>query len=47
MAVTRWHEDSTCDDRGSFCYLRDGHFSFEAGAANGVPEQLDGLPSVA
>ena len=23
MAVTRWHEDSTCDDRGAFCYLRD------------------------
>jgi len=23
MDVTRWHEDSTCDDRGAFCYLRD------------------------
>jgi len=24
MAVTRWHEDSTCDNWGTFCYLRDG-----------------------
>jgi hypothetical protein len=32
---------------GAFCYLRDGHFPFEAGAADRVPEQLDGLPSVA
>ncbi|MCX5831643.1 MAG: cyclic beta 1-2 glucan synthetase [Deltaproteobacteria bacterium] len=23
IAVTRWHEDSTCDNWGSFCYLRD------------------------
>ncbi len=23
MAVTRWHEDVTCDDWGMFCYLRD------------------------
>ncbi|MDN5881020.1 MAG: cyclic beta 1-2 glucan synthetase, partial [Nitrosospira sp.] len=23
LAVTRWREDSTCDNRGSFCYLRD------------------------
>ncbi|MFZ6686264.1 GH36-type glycosyl hydrolase domain-containing protein [Undibacterium sp. SXout11W] len=23
MAVTRWKEDSTCDDWGSFCYVRD------------------------
>jgi len=23
LAVTRWREDSTCDDWGSFCYLRD------------------------
>ena len=23
MAVTRWHEDSTCDNWGSFCYIRD------------------------
>ncbi|MBU3949068.1 MAG: cyclic beta 1-2 glucan synthetase [Proteobacteria bacterium] len=23
MAVTRWREDSTCDNWGSFCYLRD------------------------
>ncbi len=23
MAVTRWREDATCDDWGSFCYLRD------------------------
>ncbi|MHC5352222.1 GH36-type glycosyl hydrolase domain-containing protein [Metapseudomonas furukawaii] len=22
-AVTRWHEDATCDDWGMFCYLRD------------------------
>jgi cyclic beta-1,2-glucan synthetase len=24
MAVTRWHEDSTCDNWGTFCYIRDG-----------------------
>ncbi|MDI1238139.1 MAG: hypothetical protein PSV26_11705 [Polaromonas sp.] len=23
LAVTRWREDATCDDWGSFCYLRD------------------------
>jgi cyclic beta-1,2-glucan synthetase len=23
MAVTRWREDGTCDNRGTFCYLRD------------------------
>jgi cellobiose phosphorylase len=23
MAVTRWHEDNTCDDWGAFCYVRD------------------------
>ena len=23
LAVTRWHEDSTCDNWGMFCYLRD------------------------
>ena len=23
LAVTRWREDGTCDDRGSFCYLRE------------------------
>ena len=23
LAVTRWHEDSTCDNWGQFCYLRD------------------------
>ncbi len=23
IAVTRWHEDSTSDNRGSFCYIRD------------------------
>jgi len=23
IAVTRWHEDRTCDDWGMFCYLRD------------------------
>jgi cellobiose phosphorylase len=23
IAVTRWREDSTCDNRGSFCYIRD------------------------
>ncbi len=23
LAVTRWREDTTCDDWGSFCYLRD------------------------
>ena len=23
LAVTRWREDSTCDDWGAFCYLRD------------------------
>jgi cellobiose phosphorylase len=23
LAVTRWHEDPTCDPRGTFCYLRD------------------------
>jgi len=23
LAVTRWREDTTCDNRGSFCYLRD------------------------
>ena len=23
MAVTRWHEDSTCDNWGTFCYLHD------------------------
>ncbi|SFM39410.1 Cellobiose phosphorylase [Nitrosomonas nitrosa] len=23
LAVTRWHEDTTCDHWGSFCYLRD------------------------
>jgi len=23
IAVTRWHEDSTCDNWGTFCYLRD------------------------
>ncbi|WP_174406732.1 GH36-type glycosyl hydrolase domain-containing protein [Desulfovibrio subterraneus] len=23
LALTRWREDPTCDDRGTFCYLRD------------------------
>ena len=23
LAITRWREDNTCDDRGAFCYLRD------------------------
>jgi len=23
LAVTRWQEDGTCDNRGSFCYIRD------------------------
>ncbi len=23
LAVTRWHEDTTCDDWGQFCYIRD------------------------
>ena len=23
IALTRWHEDSTCDNRGTFCYIRD------------------------
>jgi len=23
IAVTRWHEDTTCDNWGTFCYLRD------------------------
>ena len=23
LAVTRWHEDGTCDNWGSFCYIRD------------------------
>jgi cellobiose phosphorylase len=23
IAVTRWHEDTTCDNWGSFCYVRD------------------------
>src|SRR6185437_4607746 len=23
LAITRWREDSTCDNWGSFCYLRD------------------------
>ena len=23
MAVTRWHEDATCDNWGTFCYIRD------------------------
>jgi cellobiose phosphorylase len=23
LAVTRWREDATCDNRGSFCYVRD------------------------
>ncbi len=23
LAVTRWREDSTCDNRGTFCYIRD------------------------
>ena len=23
LAVTRWREDTTCDNRGNFCYLRD------------------------
>ncbi|WP_152031548.1 GH36-type glycosyl hydrolase domain-containing protein [Pseudomonas putida] len=23
LAVTRWHEDTSCNDLGSFCYLRD------------------------
>ena len=23
LAVTRWREDATCDNWGSFCYLRD------------------------
>ncbi|HQQ63244.1 MAG TPA: glucoamylase family protein [Pseudomonadales bacterium] len=23
MSVTRWEEDSTCDNRGTFCYIRD------------------------
>ncbi len=23
IAVTRWHEDVTCDNRGTFCYIRD------------------------
>ncbi len=31
LAVTRWREDGTCDDRGSFCYLRE--VAAEDGAA--------------
>nr|WP_157278363.1 glucoamylase family protein [Methyloversatilis thermotolerans] len=31
LAVTRWREDGTCDDRGSFCYLR------ELDVAGGAP----------
>ncbi len=23
LAVTRWHEDVSCDNRGTFCYIRD------------------------
>jgi cellobiose phosphorylase len=23
IAITRWHEDSTCDNWGTFCYIRD------------------------
>jgi cyclic beta-1,2-glucan synthetase len=23
LAITRWREDATCDDRGTFCYIRD------------------------
>jgi cellobiose phosphorylase len=23
IAVTRWHEDTTCDNWGTFCYIRD------------------------
>ena len=23
LAVTRWREDTTCDNRGAFCYIRD------------------------
>ncbi len=23
IALTRWHEDSTCDNRGTFCFIRD------------------------
>ena len=23
LAITRWHEDPTCDDWGTFCYLKD------------------------
>ncbi|MBL0309683.1 MAG: cyclic beta 1-2 glucan synthetase [Bacteroidetes bacterium] len=23
LAVTRWHDDVTCDNRGTFCYIRD------------------------
>jgi len=23
MAITRWHEDTTCDNWGTFCYIRD------------------------
>lgn len=23
LAITRWHEDSTCDNWGTFCYIRD------------------------
>jgi cyclic beta-1,2-glucan synthetase len=23
IAITRWHEDVTCDNRGTFCYIRD------------------------
>lgn len=29
FALTRWRDDPTCDNRGSFCYVRDlesGHF---------------------
>ncbi|MBS1210642.1 MAG: beta-(1,2)-glucan production associated transrane protein, partial [Proteobacteria bacterium] len=29
LALTRWREDGTCDNRGAFCYIRDissGHF---------------------
>ena len=32
MAVTRWREDTTCDNWGTFCYIRDENGTFWSGA---------------
>ncbi len=47
MAVTRWHEDATCDATGSFCYLRDvdsGTFWSAAHQPTRVP--VDGYEAI-